>query len=129
MLPAGSRAIAGLQVSEGKVEIVFGAVNEAPPSTERLKVTWKFPARPSHQTLLILPAESTATCPSNAPPLLDTLTGVENVAPPSLDRLKNRILGTKAPDQVTSTLPAESTAMDGPRAPPLGWFEIIIGTE
>src|SRR5882762_3500364 len=114
MLPLESRTIwVSGPASVIWEEITFGAVNVAPPSLERLKATSKL-LKPSTQTTLMLPAESTATWgPKEG--LVDNAIGAENVTPPSLDRLKKMMLGTTLGDTTHATLilSSESTVMYG----------------
>src|SRR6267378_7926414 len=113
MLPLESRTIWVSRPASVIWEITFGAVNVAPPSLERLKATSKL-LKPSCQTTLMLPAESTATWGPKEN-LVDNAIGAENVTPPSLDRLKTMMLGTTLVDTTHATLILlpESTAMDG----------------
>ena len=89
MLPPESTAMYGLPAPRGSFEMFFGVENVAPPSLERVKRICQLPGVLSCQTTLMLPLESTTIWGfSESPGSLERFSGVEKVAPPSLERLK-----------------------------------------
>src|SRR5579859_270127 len=95
---------------------VIGVENVAPPSTDRRKKMPGFPELLSNQATKMLPLKSTATCGKSADPpgLLERFTGVENVAPPSVERPKKteRVPGVLS-SQTRLIWPCVSTAICG----------------
>src|SRR6476661_6110885 len=88
-LPAGSTASWGAIEPLAFVETMTGA-EKATPSAERLKRMPSTPLSLSHVTKM-LPAESVAICgEEDESESCEILTGVEKVAPPSVERA-NRI--------------------------------------
>src|SRR5438876_197591 len=97
------------------LETSLGAEKLTPPSVEWRKKRSEFVPFKLHQTILILPPESTAICgPTETPEMLDRFLGVEKVAPPSVERLKkiSKLPGVLS-SQTTLMLPLESTAICG----------------
>src|SRR6266852_5510402 len=91
ILPPRSTAICGLLELPILRERDLSAGKVAPLSAERLKEMSEWPAVSSSQTTLMLPFSSSAMRGlKEKPELLERFLGVENVVPPSVERL-NRI--------------------------------------
>src|SRR4051794_2630420 len=71
IFPAESTAICGAVDPPGSLEGFWGLARVSPPFWECVKNTASYPALLSHQTTLMLPAGSTATWPSRAPPVFE----------------------------------------------------------
>src|SRR5579864_2702383 len=92
MLPAISAAICGLPDSAESFERLIGVPKVAPAFVEWLNMIFVLLGVSSSQTTLTLPAPPIAIRGLNEKPDdLERFTGVENVAPPSVERL-NRML-------------------------------------
>src|SRR6266852_5597088 len=115
ILPAASTDTCGLALSAASRERFCGAEKVAPPSLERLKRMSQLPGVSSTQTTLRAPLLSTEMRGlKENPELLEMFVGVENVKPPSVERL-NRILELVAvsSSHTTLMLPAASTPTCG----------------
>src|SRR6476646_10915762 len=102
---------------------------KATPSAERLKRMPSTPLSLSHVTKM-LPAESVAICgEEDESESCEILTGVEKVAPPSVERA-NRISRFPGPSSFQTTLipSCESTAMRGSKGKRVE-LEMIFGAE
>ena len=89
ILPLLSTPICELNESPVLLERFCGAENVTPPLVERLNRMSSWPGVLSVQTTLMLPPLSSAIAGLNElPTLLERFCGAENVAPPSVERLK-----------------------------------------
>jgi len=142
MLPPASTAICGnLERETVLLERLWGVEKMAPPLLERVKKMFPMwplgPRWSSAQTTLILPLESTAIGVlswASLSVLLEIFLAMENVVPPSLERLKKVSIFPKNPKvrQTTLMLPLESTAICGIRSQPvqaLCALERFLGVE
>src|SRR5258708_2278606 len=119
MLPLESTAMRASGNPSAVGVTLFGAENVSPPSVERMNCTLGSPpALLKRYRILIFPAKSTTICSGAEPkpPVREGVRffGVENVAPPSVLRLRKALVlpGVESA-QVTLMLPAESTAISG----------------
>src|SRR6266849_4391870 len=134
MLPPASSAICGrLELEPPRPLERFLGIGEkvVPLSVERLEEMSEWPAISSSQTTLMLPFLSTAICGVIEEPvgLFETITGVENVAPPSAERVKKTSgLPGVSSSQTTLMLPLASSAMRGLKEKP-ELLERFLGVE
>src|SRR6266849_535297 len=104
MLPFLSTAICGLTEPAALLETItgVGTGTAANPSAERVKKTPRLFRASSSQTTLMLPWASTAMRGlKEEPKPLERFVGVENVAPPSVERL-NRIFAVAVSSSQTT---------------------------
>jgi hypothetical protein len=127
-LGAGAVSVT-VPVEEPPPVTLDGSRLNAERDTLRVKKISTLPGVLSCQTTLMLPLESVAICGAEeAPESLERFSGVEKVAPPSLERVKKMAqLPRVYSCQTTLMLPLGSVAICAAKAP--RWFERFCGVE